>query len=184
MRSNRIHISGGILWGLCNQQTPTIYNRQRFVWVTDYYAIKLILSYEDGNPAILCLQMRLMCWDVDIVHQPDTEFVNADYLSCLGVDLDFNPLFCEYLDFTRQLWKSHPTPTDLPMRPKNMPYYCRPRFQKLTANTDTANMLHIQGLLTDIVMSTSWGHTYLSNKPVRFGEMTPSVHVVPCSCTL
>jgi hypothetical protein len=34
---------------------------QRFVWVTDCYAIKFILSYEGGNPAILRLQMRLMC---------------------------------------------------------------------------------------------------------------------------
>ena len=46
---------------------------QRFVWVTDCYAIKFILSYEGGNPAILRLQMRLMCWDVDIVHRPDSE---------------------------------------------------------------------------------------------------------------
>jgi hypothetical protein len=33
---------------------------QRFVWVTDCYAIKFILSYEGSKPAILCLQMRLM----------------------------------------------------------------------------------------------------------------------------
>ena len=32
---------------------------QRFVGVTDCYAIKFILSYEGGNPAILCLQMDL-----------------------------------------------------------------------------------------------------------------------------
>jgi hypothetical protein len=30
---------------------------QRFVWVMDCYAIKFILSYEGGNPAILRLQM-------------------------------------------------------------------------------------------------------------------------------
>jgi len=42
---------------------------QRFVWTTDCYAIKFILSYDGANPAILRLQMRLMCWDVDIVHQ-------------------------------------------------------------------------------------------------------------------
>jgi len=50
---------------------------QRFVWVTNCYAIKFILSYEGGNLAILRLQMRLMCWDVDIVHRPDTELVDA-----------------------------------------------------------------------------------------------------------
>jgi hypothetical protein len=37
---------------------------QRFVWATDCYAIKFILSYDGTNPAILCLQMQLMCWDV------------------------------------------------------------------------------------------------------------------------
>jgi hypothetical protein len=41
---------------------------QRFVWVTDCYAIKFILSYEGGNFAILHLQMHLMCWDINIVH--------------------------------------------------------------------------------------------------------------------
>ena len=52
---------------------------QRFVRVTDCYAIKFILSYQGGNPAILRLQMRLMCWDVDIFHQPDVELINVDY---------------------------------------------------------------------------------------------------------
>jgi hypothetical protein len=32
-----------------------------FVWVTDCYAICFILSYDGNNPAILRLQMRLMC---------------------------------------------------------------------------------------------------------------------------
>jgi hypothetical protein len=41
---------------------------QRFVWTTDCYAIKFILSYDSANPAILRLQMCLMCWDVGIVH--------------------------------------------------------------------------------------------------------------------
>jgi hypothetical protein len=66
---------------------------QRFVWVTDCYAITFILSYESGNPAILRLQMHLMCWDVDIVHWPDTELIDAYYWLPLGVDLYFDPLF-------------------------------------------------------------------------------------------
>ena len=74
---------------------------QRFVWVTDCYAIKFILSYKGGNPAILRLQMRLMCWDVDIVHRPDVELVDADYWSQLGADLNFDPLYRKYLELTR-----------------------------------------------------------------------------------
>jgi hypothetical protein len=40
----------------------------QFVWVTDCYAVRFILSYDGNNPAILWLQMQLMCWDVTIVH--------------------------------------------------------------------------------------------------------------------
>ncbi len=53
-----------------------------------------------------------------------------------------------------------------------------------TADTDTANTLHIQDLLIDIVMSTCWGQTYLSHVPAQFGEMTSSVHAAPYSRTL
>ncbi len=41
----------------------------RFIWITSCYAIRFIHSYNGANPAILCLQMRLMCWDVDIIHR-------------------------------------------------------------------------------------------------------------------
>ncbi len=52
---------------------------QRFVWVTDCYAIKFILSYDGANHAILRLQMRLMGWDVDIIHRNDHYITDADY---------------------------------------------------------------------------------------------------------
>ncbi len=76
---------------------------QRFVWVKDCYAVKFLLSYEGSNPVILCLQMRLMCWDVDIIHRPDSELVNADYWSHLGANINFDPLFCDYLDYIAKL---------------------------------------------------------------------------------
>jgi hypothetical protein len=58
----------------------------RFVWVTDCYAIKFILSYDGNIPAILRLQMKLMCWDVDIVHCNDVHLTNTSYWSRLGLD--------------------------------------------------------------------------------------------------
>jgi hypothetical protein len=70
---------------------------QRFVWVTDCYAAKFVLSYDGMIPAILRLQMRLMCWDVDIVHQPDVDLVDADYWSRLSVDIIYNPLLRDYM---------------------------------------------------------------------------------------
>jgi hypothetical protein len=88
---------------------------QRFVWVTDCYEIKFILSYEGSNPAVLHLQMILMCWDVNVVHCPDTELADADYWSRLGVDLQYNPLYVQYLTQTRQLRLVNPPPVDLPM---------------------------------------------------------------------
>jgi hypothetical protein len=66
---------------------------QCFVWVTDCYAIRFLLSYDGGKLAILWLQMRLMCWGIDIVHRPDLHLVDANYWSCLGIDVNFDPLF-------------------------------------------------------------------------------------------
>jgi len=60
---------------------------QRFIWVTDCYALKYILSYDGCNPAILRLQMRFMCWDMDIIHRNDHFLGHADYFSRLGADL-------------------------------------------------------------------------------------------------
>ena len=47
--------------------------------------------------------MRLMCWDVDIVHHPNHELVNADYWSHLGTDIEFDPLFRDYLQYDKDL---------------------------------------------------------------------------------
>jgi hypothetical protein len=122
------------------------------------------------NPAILRLQMCLMCWDVDIMHHLDSELVDADYWSRLGVDIKFDPLFQEYLEYTRQIGHSNPAPTDLPMRLENMPYYLGPLFQRTTpTESSNAELLHIQSLLTDITTSTGWGHTHLENVPVHIG---------------
>ena len=105
--------------------------------------------------------MRLMCWDVDIVHRPDTELVDADFWSRLGTDIEFDLLFRDYLQYVKDLRTSHPAPTDLPMRPENQP---------VTSVESTADAHHIQDLLTDIVMSTSDAGPRLVNVPVRFGH--------------
>ncbi len=145
------------------------------MWVTNCYAIKFVLSYEGGNPVILRLQMRLMCWDVDIVHRPDSKLINADYWSCLGADINFDPLFHKYLQLTDQLRKSKPAPTDLPMHPENMPYYRGPQIQPPTPTAASDGALHIQGLLTDLMVSGGRGHTNLSNLLIQFGKSNPSL---------
>jgi hypothetical protein len=52
---------------------------QRFVWVTNCYTAHFILSYDGNNPAVLRLQMCLMCWDVDIIHRNNIHLADADY---------------------------------------------------------------------------------------------------------
>jgi hypothetical protein len=73
---------------------------QRFVWVKDCHAAKFVLSYKGTNLVFLRLQMRLMCWEVDIVHHPDSESLNTDYWSRLGANMEYNSLLCNYLEFT------------------------------------------------------------------------------------
>jgi hypothetical protein len=148
---------------------------QRFVWVADCYTTKFVLSYEGPNPAILCLQMRLICWDVDILHRLDVELVDADYWSCLSVDIVYDPLLHNYLAFTMKTQATHPPPVELPMRPKNMPYYHGPRILKPKTKTDPSlDALHIQSLLTHIVTTNGTGNTALSLIPVRFGTFDTS----------
>jgi hypothetical protein len=96
---------------------------RRFVWVTDCYAVKFILSHDGSNLAILRLQMRLMCWDVDIVHRSNNFLVNADHWLHLNANLCYDPTFRKYLQFVSSFCATHPPLTDIPMQPENMPYY-------------------------------------------------------------
>jgi hypothetical protein len=144
---------------------------QRFVWTTDCYAIKFILSYDGANPAILRLQMRLMCWDVDIVHRNDHYIADADYWSRLGADLCFDPLFKKYLELTRSLRIENPPPTSLPMQPENMPYYRGPRVTTPPDDTaDTTDAAHCQAIASALLIDDCRGLCHLSNVPVKFGD--------------
>jgi hypothetical protein len=144
---------------------------QRFVWTTDCYAIKFILSYDGANPAILCLQMRLMCWDVDIVHRSEHYIADADYWSRLGADLCFDPLFKKYLELTRSLCAENPPPTSLPMQPENMPYYRGPRVTTPPDDTaDTTDAAHCQAIASALLIDDCRGLCHLSNVPVKFGD--------------
>jgi hypothetical protein len=94
---------------------------QRFVWLTDCYALKFILSYDGKNPAILQLQMRFMCWDMIIEHRNDVCLTDADYFSHLGADLCYDPLLKEYIQQVHALQRQSPAPTMLPIPPEHQP---------------------------------------------------------------
>jgi hypothetical protein len=73
-----------------------------------------------ANHTVLRLQMDLMCWNVDIIHQNDHFITDADYWLQLGAKLCFDPLFRAYLDLTHTLCLKNPPPTSFPMKPEHM----------------------------------------------------------------
>jgi hypothetical protein len=140
---------------------------QRFTWVTDCYAIKFILLYDGRNPSILCLQMRFMCWDMDIEHQNDIFLSDANYWSRLGVDLCFDPLLKTYIEQVNSNRQRSPSLTALPPSPENMPYFRGPRLPKEVADAaDSLTGVHIS---MPIDGEPSIGFQNLSNYAVRFG---------------
>jgi hypothetical protein len=96
---------------------------REFTWVTDCYALRFILSYDGNNPAILCLQMRLMCWSMTIIHRPGTVLTSADYFSHLGADLCFDPYLKDYIQRVLAMKQFSPAVSTLPILPENMPGY-------------------------------------------------------------
>jgi hypothetical protein len=148
--------------------------------VTDCYAVKFLLLYNGTNQAILRLQMRLMGWDVDIVHRTNDHLVDANYWSRLNADICYDPSFRKYLHIVNDLCKAHPPPTSLPMRDENMPYYCSPRIpvEHCPSGTSTddpdgpAVDTVATALATSIVTADGLGSTSLCIRPVRFGKFS------------
>jgi hypothetical protein len=154
------------------------------------YAAWFILSYDGNNSAILWLQMRLMCWDVTVVHRNNTYLANADYWLHLGEDVCFNQHFRDYLQFFQGLRATYPAPTELPLLPQNMSYY---RGQRVTMRPNSthwdADATYCQSLLSSVGQGDSGGMSHLSNIPVRVGDfdtVTPAGahastnHKIPC----
>jgi hypothetical protein len=140
---------------------------QRFTWVTDCYAIKFILLYDGQNPLILHLQMRFMCWDMDIEHQKDIFLTDANYWSRLGVDLCFDPLLKTYIEQVHSFHQCSPPLTALPPSPENMPYFRGPRLPKEAADAaDFPPGVHIP---MPINGKPRLGFQNLSNYAVHFG---------------
>ena len=139
----------------------------QFTWLTDCYALRFILSYDGNkNPAVLRLQMRLMCWNMTIVHRPGTMMVHPDYLSRLGADLCFDPMLRDYLDKIHALKQANPPVKELPIKRCNMPGYRKKRKVSLDEDEDTVSVT----LSTVIHSQSSNGHeNHLSNVPICFG---------------
>ncbi len=164
------HLGKGFSRDYAMNKCPHYLFGQQFVWVTNCYAIKFILSYDGANHAILCLQMCLMGWDVDLVHRNDHYITNADYWSRLGTDLCFDPLFKTYLDLTRTLRNNNPPPSSFPMKPENMPYYRGPRVFTPSNSDTSSDANHCQTIVSTVLINNCHGLCHLSNIPVKFGN--------------
>ena len=142
---------------------------QCFVCVTDYYALKFILSYNGKNPAILCLQMRFMCWDMAVKHQNDHCLADADYFLHVGADLCYNPLLQNYIQQVAALQHHSSVPTEVPIAPKHQPFFCGPRVHvpcKPVPLLPTTQPSPNHGSVT---VTCSLQH--LSTWPVSFGQV-------------
>ena len=157
---------------------------RRFVWVTDCYAVKFLLSYDGANQAILRLQMRLMGWDVDIVHRTNDYLVDANYWSRLDSDLCYDPSFKKYLHLVAELQKAHPPPKELPIKEENMPYYRGPRIpaDHCPPGTSTEENTEITdhdavatAMISSIVTKGDGGCTSFFVRPAEFGDFDTPV---------
>jgi hypothetical protein len=108
-----------------------------------------------------------MCWDMDIKHRNDIFLTDADYWSCLGIDLCFDPLLKTYIKQVHSFRQRSPPPTALPPSPENMPYFCGPRLPKEAADAvDSTPGVHIS---MPINGKPRLGFQNLSNYAIRFG---------------
>jgi hypothetical protein len=139
-----------------------------------------------------------MCWDMDIEHRNNFHLVDTNYWSRLGADLCFDPLLKDYIQRADFLHKKHPSPTKLPMLPKNQPYYWPPRnlvqledapaaiLQPLDffpAHHNANKIIPFLGGGFPNVLDT--GMQYLSNWPVSFDNFLLSSTATPSSvCSL
>jgi hypothetical protein len=128
----RSHLGEAFLGGYAINKCCHMAFGQRFVWVTDCYALNFILSYDGQNPAILHIQMRFMRWDMVIEHRNDVCLTNVDYFSRLGTDLCFDPLLNEYVQQVDAICHCSPALMELPIVPRNQSY-----FQKTTSEYAT-----------------------------------------------
>jgi hypothetical protein len=115
--------------------------------------------------------MRLMGWDVNIVHRNDHYITIADYWSRIGAYLCFDPLFKSFLNLTRTLCIENPPPTLFPMKPENMPYYRGPRVIAARNNDNCPDTNQCQAIVLTVMVDNCHGLCHLSNIPVRYGNL-------------
>ena len=105
-----IHKNRAKLWGIC------------FTVLTDYMALRFILTYNGWNPVLLRLQIRFQLWAMDLYHRPGDLIIIPDYFSRYIANLCFDDLARNYLNRTVNFCQFYPASSGT-MLPENMPGY-------------------------------------------------------------
>jgi hypothetical protein len=137
-----------------------------FVWITDCYAAQFLLSCNGGNQAVQHLQMGIMGWDVDIIHRVNNYLTNADYWSRLDSNLCYDPTFKDHVRLISTLLLQSTSPSDLPVLPRNMPYY---RGLQIKADQPT---LAAEGKVDQKLLVYSGLHSHPDISPHVFNHLS------------
>jgi hypothetical protein len=130
--------------------------------------------------------MRLMGWDVDIVHRCNDYLVDADYWSRLDANLCYDPSFRQYLHIVSDLRRTHPPPVELPMKPVHMPYYRGPRIPVKhcpsgTSTDDNTEDVDANALMTTSLLSAIMAPPALASTHLMLAHSTP---FLPLKCVV
>jgi hypothetical protein len=117
-----------------------------------------------------------MGWDVDIIHWANNFSADANYWSRLDSDLCYDPTFKDYIPLISTLQLQSASPSDLPILPRNMPYYTGPQIKVDLPTLATDNKEHQRLLAYSVLHSHSEISTHLSNCPVQFGNFGNPLH--------
>ena len=80
-RGNETRLHLHLCWGM------------RFTWDTNCFGLIFILMYDGNNLSVLRLQIRLMCWDMDINHR------NVAFRVTLTTDLVWSRICISILSY-------------------------------------------------------------------------------------
>ncbi len=94
--------------------------------------------------------MHIMGWDVDIVHRANNYLTDADCWSRLDSNLCYDLTFKDYIWLVSTLQSQSMSPSDLPILPRNMPYYRSPQIKATPPTLDAEDEIH-QTLLADSI---------------------------------
>jgi hypothetical protein len=111
-----------------------------------------------------------MGWDIDIIHRTNNYLTDADYWSTLDSNLCYDPTFEDFIRLVSTLQWQSKSPSDLPILPRNIPYYIGLQI-RVDPPTMAAEDKEHQKLLTYSVLHSDPDISpHVSNCPVQFGN--------------